>query len=105
MENVQQTFIAGILKVELRSRVLRRLYYDHTRRRLALEMRTGGLRIYGDVPPSVTEEIIAHAAPGVLYHEHLRIVLGRPISHFSAASIAFRLRLRRLKLEEERTAP
>jgi hypothetical protein len=64
MQNVQQTFIGGILKVELRSRVLRRLYYDHTRRRLALEMRTGGLRIYGDVPPSVTEEIIAHAAPG-----------------------------------------
>jgi hypothetical protein len=104
MENAQQTTIAGILKVELRSRVLRRLYYDRSRRHLALEMRTGGLRIYGDVPPSIPEEIISHAAPGVFYDEHLRIVLGTPISRFSATGIAFRLRLRRMRLAEEGAA-
>ena len=58
--------------VELRSHVIRSVFYDAATQRLALQKRTRGLEFYESVPPDIFEALISDPAPGQFYKNVIR---------------------------------
>jgi hypothetical protein len=86
---------ATIDTIEFRSRVLRAIHYDNVTKVMALELRTGKIRVHRDVPRTIIDALALHSAPGVFYEKHLRTGLGAPVSRFNLTSISFLARLRK----------
>ena len=85
---------AGILTIELRSRLLRRVHYDQVKRHLGVVLQNGRLIVHPDVPAIVADMIGRHPSPGHFYKETLKGLLQTPLAGMSRAALGFRWRLR-----------
>jgi hypothetical protein len=60
---------------QLRSRVLRTVYYDGASKKMVVEMTQGKIRIYRNVAAELVSLLVNHPAPGVLYEQQLKSAL------------------------------
>lgn len=72
---------SGLEIFRLKSRVLRAVYYDLAKRKMALEMTQGEIRIYKNIKRELVELLVTHPAPGVLYDQRLRTALKPMLCH------------------------
>jgi len=80
----------GLEIFQLKSRVLRAVYYDLAKQKMVLEMTQGKIRIYRNIRPELVELLVTHPAPGVLYDQRLKAALKPMLCH--PASNLFLLR-------------
>lgn len=66
---------SGLEVHQLRSRVLRTVYYDAAAKKMVVELTQGKIRIYRNVTSELVSLLVQHPAPGVLYEQKLKAAL------------------------------
>ncbi|TCR63203.1 KTSC domain-containing protein [Rhizobium sp. BK376] len=84
----------GIWKADLKSRVVRSVYYDGESRLLAIELRHGKIRLYSNAAEEAVLQLVNHHAPGLIYETATEGAFGMPLSRFCPKGATF---LRRVK--------
>lgn len=80
----------GLEIFQLKSRVLRAVYYDLAKRKMAVEMTQGKIRIYKNINPELVELLVTHPAPGMLYDDHLKTALKPMLCHLASNLLLLR---------------
>ncbi|KAA0691457.1 KTSC domain-containing protein [Neorhizobium sp. P12A] len=84
----------GIWKTDLKSRVVRSVYYDEKSHLLAVELRHGKIRLYSEAPKDMVLALANHRAPGLFYELAPEGTFGKPLSRLRPKGASF---LRRMK--------
>lgn len=96
---------SGLEVFELRSRVLRAIYYDAAKKKMVAETTQGKIRIYRNVEKEIVLLLVNDAAPGLLYEQHLKAALKPQLCGMTMSNIVLSRRVRRLsKLRVEQSS-
>ena len=82
-----------------RSRVIRAVYYERRSRKMIVETAHGKFMIYTDIDKTLTEALVADAAPGMIYSQTLRAALRPKLAKMTLANFTLLRRIRKIASE------
>lgn len=90
------TEISGLEVFQLRSRVLRAVYYDVAKKKMIVETTGGKIRIYRDIGEGLVSLLVNDPAPGMVYERHLKAALKPLLCSMTMSNIVLSRRVRQI---------
>ena len=87
---------SGIDVFWFKSRVMRALYYQRDTRKMIVQTAHGKFLIYGNIDQDLTDALVAHTAPGMIYDQQLRAALKPKQEKMTLANFMLLRRIRKI---------
>src|SRR5689334_21493114 len=95
----------GLWRADLKSRVVRSVYYDGESGLLAIELRHGKICLYSNAAEEAVLKLVNHPAPGLVYESATERSFGMRLSRFRPKGATFLCRVKRARALGSQTIP